>query len=71
MFKLFILKLKLIWFILKLDYWTYLKTYLSQRQKGYLKYGKHIESCKKNDYDWKKMATEELVDAIEYIKMIG
>lgn len=63
-------KLRLIWFVVRLDYYSYIKTYLSQREKGFKKYGKYIENCKKTDYNWSVMITEELVDAIEYIKML-
>ena len=63
-------KLKLILFILAINKEYFNKVSLNQRIKGIKKYGKPIENCKIKDYNWKKMATEEIVDCWEYIKMI-
>lgn len=64
------IKLKLIWFILRINQKQYQDTYIAQRKKGYAKYGKYLEDCNQNDYNWKQMVLEEIVDAIQYIKLV-
>lgn len=37
-----------------------------QYEKGMKEYGKPLSSCGDNDYDWKNMIIEELVDVVKY-----
>ena len=63
-------KIKLIWFIITLSRSEYNRVYLKQRQKGYEKYGMYLEDCDMNKYDWSEMTKEEIIDAMQYIKLI-
>ena len=38
-----------------------------QNQKGMSTYGRTLDECSDGDYDWKKMALEELIDALQYL----
>lgn len=40
-----------------------------QFQKGLKEYGKPLSACGDNDYDWKEMIIEELVDVVKYQQM--
>ena len=62
-------KLKLIWRIICLAYSEFIPTYLTQRNKGYQKYGCYIENCDHSKYNWDKMALEEIVDALVYTNL--
>lgn len=43
----------------------------NQRAKGLKKYGITLKQCQKNSYDWRKMALEEIVDFIQYVKKLN
>ena len=38
-----------------------------QNQKGMSTYGRTLDDCPDGDYDWKEMALEELIDALQYL----
>ena len=38
-----------------------------QNQKGLSTYGRTLDECPDGDYDWKEMALEELIDALQYL----
>ena len=38
-----------------------------QNQKGLNTYGRTLDECPDGDYDWKEMALEELIDALQYL----
>lgn len=42
------------------------ETILSQREKGFVKYGKYIEDTSPQDYNWEIMTIEEIADALVY-----
>lgn len=42
------------------------ETILSQREKGFAKYGKYIEDTSPKDYNWEIMTIEEIADALVY-----
>jgi hypothetical protein len=41
----------------------------AQNAKGMATYGKTLEDCKLDDYDWNDMAQQELLDALQYQQM--
>ena len=63
----FLKKLKLILFILKINKTDYLDVHLTQRQKGLKKYGRTLQNCPCDRHDWSRMVLEEVVDAFEYL----
>lgn len=63
-------KLKLIFFIFKINRYTYERVYLNQRKKGIRKYRKPLEECNLKDYNWKEMLLEEVIDAFQYQDMM-
>jgi hypothetical protein len=63
-------KLKLILKILFLKKETYNRVYLNQRIKGIKKYGKPLEKCNLQDYNWEEMIQEEIIDAFQYLEML-
>lgn len=66
----FLNKLKLIWIIITLDFNTWKRVYLTQREKGIKKYGVTLEDADNNAYDWREMVLEEVVDALNYVELI-
>ena len=38
-----------------------------QNQKGLSTYGRTLDECPDGEYDWKEMALEELIDALQYL----
>lgn len=64
------IKLKLIFFILTIKKSEWIDTRIKQQAKGLKKYGKRLVDCKKTDYNWRKMALEEVFDCSEYIDML-
>jgi len=63
-------KLKLIWFIITLSQEDWLRVYLKQRDKGFIKYGVYLENADLASYDWNEMVREELIDAMNYVDLI-
>ncbi|MFC3212706.1 hypothetical protein [Planomicrobium okeanokoites] len=41
----------------------------AQNAKGMATYGKPLEACSHDSYDWNDMASQELIDALQYQQM--
>lgn len=65
-FRIFKLRLLLRLFGIKISVFDFKECVFNQTVKGFAKYKQTIIDCNKNSYDWKTMATEEIIDFYLY-----